>query len=151
VILISHPEAVLLGFRQLMNRLMAVDTADDQERILIWTLDSGKQIFNDLESRLKFMNVESLATRFRALKRFREDGAEARWNWLQSRVVIALHDTHVRPVVPRLPDFDPQHILFSAIPPRWAESSSFRALYGHEHLQETNYMVFLRKRAADTS
>jgi hypothetical protein len=98
------------------------------------------------------MNVEALISRFKALKRFKESETEARWNWLQSRTVIVLHDTRsVRPDVPRLPAFDPHHILFSAIPPRWAGSPEFLALYGSERLQETNYSVFLQRLAEDSS
>jgi hypothetical protein len=62
--------------------------------------------------------------------------------------VIVLHDTRsVRPEVPRLPAFDPHHVLFSAIPPRWAGSPEFLELYGHERLQETAYTIFLRRPA----
>jgi hypothetical protein len=152
VMLVSHPEMVLLGFRGWVNRMMAVERADSQTRILIWTLDPGKHNFDDLDSRLKFLNVESLASRFRALKRFKEEVAKARWDWLQSRVIIALHDTSSgRPEMSQLPDFDPQHILFSAIPPRWAETPNFRALYGHERLQETVYSIFLRRSAIEST
>jgi hypothetical protein len=151
-VFVARPELALIGFRNLMNRLWAIDKADSQERILVWTLDLGRQDFEDPESRLRFMNVESLASRFRAMKRFKEGVTEARWNWLQSRAVIVLHDTRsVRPDVPRLPAFDPQHVLFSAIPPRWAGSPEFLALYGHERLQETNYSVFLKKSAVESS
>src|SRR5260370_41632056 len=92
------------------------------------------------------MNVKALLARLKALKRFKENVSEARWSWLQSRTVIVLHDTRsVQPLVPRLPTFDPNHVLFSAIPPRWAGSPEFRELYGHERLQETNYTIFLRR------
>jgi hypothetical protein len=151
-VFVARPELALIGFRNLMNRLWAIDKADSQERILVWTLDLGRQDFEDPESRLRFMNVESLVSRFKAMMRFKEGVTEARWNWLQSRAVIVLHDTRsVRPDVPRLPAFDPQHVLFSAIPPRWAGSPEFLALYGHERLQETNYTVFLRKSAVESS
>jgi len=93
---------------------------------------------------LRFMNVEALISRFKALKRFKESVTEARWNWLQSRAIIVLHDTRSgRPDVPWLPSFDPHHVLFSAIPPRWAGSPEFLALYGTERLQETVYTIFL--------
>jgi hypothetical protein len=152
VVLVGHPETALVGFRKLMNRLWAIDRSDGGEGILIWTLDLGRQDFDDAESRLRFMNVESLASRFRALRRFKEKDTEARWNWLQSRAMIVLHDTRsVRPDVPLLPSFDPQNVLFSAIPPRWAASPDFYALYGYERLQETNYTVFLRKVAVEFS
>src|SRR5262249_62133859 len=71
-------DLALIGFRNLMNWLWAIDRADGGERILIWTLDLGRQDFEDPESRARFMNVEALMSRFKALKRFRESAAEAR-------------------------------------------------------------------------
>lgn len=148
MLLVSQPEGALLGFRDLLTRLWTIDREDDRKRILIWTLDLGRQDFDDLESRRRFMNVQELLIRFKALKRFRESTTVARWSWLQSRTVILLHDTRsVQPEVPRLPTFDPNHVLFSAIPPRWAGAPEFLDLYGHERLQETMYTIFLRRLA----
>jgi hypothetical protein len=147
-VLVARPELALIGFRDVVTRLWRIHEADSQDRILIWTLDLGRQDFDDPESRSRFMNVEALISRFKALKRFKESVAEARWSWLQSKTVIVLHDTHGgRPEVPWLPTFDPNHVLFSAIPPRWAGSHEFLALYGTERLHETNYTIFLRKSA----
>jgi hypothetical protein len=150
-VLVPQPEKALIGFRNLMDRLWEIDEADDHQRILIWALDLGRLDFDDLESRLRFMNVEAVISRFKALLRFRDISREARWNWLQSKTVIALHDTlGVRPDVPMLPAFDPNHVLFSAIPPRWAGLSSFLTLYGSERLHEANYSIFLRRPAEET-
>jgi hypothetical protein len=145
-VLVTQPEMVLIGFKRLINRLWDIDRSDDQARVLIWILDLGRQDFEDPESRLRFMNVEALISRFKALRLFKENATEERWNWLQSKSIIVLHDTRsVRPDVPRLPAFDSHHVLFSAIPPRWAGLSEFRALYGREfeRLSETNYTIFL--------
>jgi hypothetical protein len=151
-VLVARPEGALIGFRDLVNRLRAIDGADSRDRILIWTLDLGRRDFEDPESRLRFMNVEALISRFKALKLFVERNANERWDWLRSKTVIVLHDTRsVRPDVPRIPLFDPHHVLFSAIPPRWAGSPEFIALYGTERLQETNYTVFLRRTAEGSS
>jgi hypothetical protein len=145
-LLVPRPELALIGFRDVVNRLWALDEADDEGRILVWTLDLGRQDFEDPESRLRFMNVEALISRFKALKHFKENATEARWNWLRSRTLIVLHDTRSgRPEVPWLPLFDPHHVLFSAIPPRWAASPEFHTLYGNERLHETTYTIFLRK------
>ena len=149
-VLFAQAEKALAGFREVMNRLWAVHKADARERILIWTVDLGRQDFEDPESLTRFMNVQALISRFKALKLFKESVTEARWNWLQSRTVIVLHDTlSVRPEVPRLPAFDPHHVLFSAIPPKWAGSPEFLELYGHERLQQTNYTIFLRSAAEE--
>jgi hypothetical protein len=146
--LVAQPEGALLGFRDLFTRLWAIDRRDDRKRILIWALDLGRQDINDLESRLRFMNIQALLTRFKALKLFKENESEPRWNWLRSRTVIVLHDTRsVQPEVPRLPTFEPNHVLFAAIPPRWAGSPEFLDLYGHERLHETSYTIFLRRPA----
>jgi len=147
---LNRPEWVLIGFRNLLNRLWSIEKADNQDRILIWALDLGRQDFDDPESRLRFMNVEALISRFKALRRFKESSTEARWNWLQSKTIVVVHDTRsVRPEVPRLPAFDPNHVLFSAIPPRWAGSPEFLSLYGHERLHETNYSIFLSETTDD--
>lgn len=147
-VLVPHPETALIGFRDLMNELWKIDRSDDQERILVWVLDLGRQDFEDPESRLRFMNAESLMTRFKALKRFKEFDTEARWNWLTSRAAILVQDSRsVRPDVPRLPPFDPHHILFDAVPPRWLRSPEFSLLYGtsFERLDKSNYTISLRR------
>jgi hypothetical protein len=153
-VVVNHPDTILLGFREAMDREWDIDSADSVERMLIWTLDLGRQDFEDLESRLRFMNVQELIARFKAMKRFsesREGRAEDRWKWLQSRTVIVLHDTRSgRPEVPRLPAFDPHHVLFSAIPPAWAESAAFQTLYGTERVRDTNYSIFLKRITADS-
>jgi hypothetical protein len=153
-VLVPHPETTLIGFRNIINLLWEIDKSDDQERILVWALDLGRQDFDDSESRLRFMNAESLIARFKALKRFKENDTDARWNWLRSRAVILLHDTRSgRPEVPRLPAFDPHHILFNAVPPRWVGSATFSKLYGtsFERLPDANYAIFLRDAAAEPS
>jgi hypothetical protein len=153
-VLVTKPEKALLGFRELMNRLWAVDRADDQERLLIWILDLGRQDFDDDEARRRFLNVEAVISRFKALRLFKEADAEARWNWLQSRSVIVLHDTlRAKPAVAALPAFDPNHVLFSAVPPRWLLLPEFRTLYGSEfeRLDQSVYEVFLRRSAEGSS
>jgi hypothetical protein len=145
-VLVAKPEMALVGFRDLIDRLWAIDSADRRDRMLVWTLDLGRQDFDDPESRLRFMNVVALLARFKALRRFPEGRSEERWNWLQSRAIIVLHDTRSgRPDVPQLPAFDPHHVLFSAIPPKWAGSPAFLTLYGTERLQETSYSIFLKR------
>ncbi len=145
--LVAQPEKALISFRELMDRLWSIEKADQRGRMLIWMLDLGRQWFEDLESRTRFLNVEAVRTRFRALKRFKEsvEGVpEARWNWLQSKAVIVLHDTSSRqPAGTSLPAFDPHHVLFSAVPPRWVNLPAFRTLYGD--VSKANYTIFLRK------
>jgi hypothetical protein len=142
--LATRPE--LLGFKELVNEWWKIDRDGSQQRTLIWTLDLGRLDPDDPESRARFMNASALRSRFKALEIFVEPDAEARWEWLQSRTVIVLHDTRrVRPIRPMLPTFDTNHVLFSAIPPRWAGSPEFLALYPRDRLQETTHAVFLKK------
>jgi hypothetical protein len=148
-LLMAHPDKVFLGFREIINRLWKIDSTDGLARILIWTLDLGRQDFDDPESRLRFMNVQELVARFKVMKLFKDAHADAddRWKWLQSRAIVVLHDTRsARPEISRLPAFDPHHVLFSAIPPVWAGLPEFRTLYGTERLQDTNYSIFLKRR-----
>jgi hypothetical protein len=145
IVLVDQPEKALSGFRNLVDRLWKIDKDDDEERMLVWILDVGRQDFDDPESQVRFMHLQALISRFKALIRFKESATEARWDWLQSKSLIVLHDTRsARPDVPRLPAFDPHHVLFSAIPPKWAGSSEFFALYGKERLNETAYTIFLK-------
>jgi hypothetical protein len=138
------PKGALIGFRNLVQRFWTIDKADNEKRILIWSLDLGRLDFDDLESRMRFLNVRRLATRFDAMKQFKEAEAEERWDWLQSRTLIVLHDSRsVRPEVPILPAFFPHHVLFSAIPPRWFGTLEFTALYGQqgERIGQATYTV----------
>jgi hypothetical protein len=145
-VLVAQRDEVLLGFRNLMNRLRFIDETDGQERILVWILDLGRLDFDDPDSRVRFTDVEDLRTRFKALKQFKDSKKVDRWNWLQSRAIIVLHDADSdRPGVSQRPAFDPHHVLFSSIPTRWAGSLEFGQLYGREGLQETNYSIFLNR------
>jgi hypothetical protein len=137
-------EETLVGFITVMHKLWEVERADSRGRILVWTMDLGRQVLDDPESVQRFMNVQALITRFKALKLFKQSVPEALLNWLRSQAIIVLHDTRsVLPDVPRLPAFDPHHVLFSAIPPKWAGSSQFIDLYGTKPAQ-ANYTIFLR-------
>jgi hypothetical protein len=150
-VLVAQEDTILLGFRDLMERLWTIDSADSAERILIWTLDLGRRDFEDLESRLRFMNVQEVVARFKAMKQFKERHSDERWNWLQSHTVVVLHDIRgERPAATRLPAFDPNHVLFSAIPPAWAGSAAFETLYGRERVRDTNYSIFLKKITAES-
>jgi hypothetical protein len=139
---------VLLGFRNLVQRFWTIDKADNEKRILIWSLDLGRLDFEDLESRMRFMNVQALVTRFKALKQFKEADTKERWDWLQSRALIVLHDSRsARPEVPTPPIFFPHHVLFSAIPPMWFGTQAFTALYGQhgERIRQLTYTVSMRR------
>jgi hypothetical protein len=143
--LVPQPETVLIGFRNLMDRLWDFEKADRQQRMLIWLLDLGRRRFEDLESRKRFINVQDVITRFKALKQFKEDLTDKRLNWLQSRVMIVLHDTSSdRPAAN--PSFDSHHVVFSAVPPRWVGSPEFSTLYPSGRvLEEGNYTIFLKR------
>jgi hypothetical protein len=148
------PSRPLVGFKDLLNALFAIDSADDRERILVWILDLGAQDFADPQASSRFLNVEALASRFRALKVFQEQIAEARWNWLQSRAFFVLHNPRVSGhQFAELPAFTTHHFLFDGVPISWAKSSEFRTLYGNqlERLDERIYTIFLDKFAGDTS
>ncbi len=147
--LVGRPQMALIGFRDSVNKLWGNDDAD-RKRLLVWILDMGRQDIEDPESRLRFMNVEALVTRFKALRRLKDSATESRWNWLVSKSIIVLHDAQsISRAESRLPNFETHHVLFSAIPPRWAELREFRLLYGAERLNEKpHYTIFLRRSAA---
>jgi hypothetical protein len=148
ILVVAKPSQILVGFRDILSELFAIDEADGRERILVWILDLGTLDFRDYEARSRFLNVEMLASRFKALKLFKEEGAQARWNWLRSRTVIVLHNPGGRGhEVAGLSAFTTHHFLFGAVPPNWAKSSQFRALYGErlERLDESSYSIFLSR------
>jgi hypothetical protein len=150
--LVADPDKQLIPFRDLMNRLWAVEKKDERQRLLIWMLELGRQRFEDHESIFRFMNVEAVLARFKAMKRFKESDTEARWNWLRSRAMIVLHDTSSGlPAATWLPTFDPHHVLFSAVPPRWVTSPEFNILYGGGRIFDANYTIYLRKTSDRTS
>jgi hypothetical protein len=91
--LITRPNTELVGFRDLMDTFWAIEQSDGKARPLIWVLDLGRQKFNDLDSRMRFLNVQRLLTRFKALKLFEEEKSRERWNWLQSRAIIIILNT----------------------------------------------------------
>jgi hypothetical protein len=137
----------LISFRNIMNKLWDVERGDARQRMLIWMLELGREAF-ETESISRFMNVEAVLSRFKALRRLKESATEGRWTWLQSSAVIVLHDTSGSAGggrSGRLPRFDPHHVLFSAVPPRWFGSSEFQKLYGDGRISEANYTIFLSK------
>jgi hypothetical protein len=158
-LIVAQPKLALLGFRDIINRLLAIDAASNGQRILIWVLDMGMKDFEDPNSRLRFLNVQSLIARFKALRSFKERIAESRWNWLQSRTVVLLRDNSRGEYregsdrIVRFPEFSAQHVLFDEVPLRWTGSSNFRALYGREFesLNEMIYSIFMSKSAPDAS
>jgi hypothetical protein len=144
----AQPKQVLIGFRDLVNRLWETDGSDHRNRILVWVLDLGRQEFEDGS---RFWNVQELRSRFKALKLFKERRAEARWGWLQSKTVIALHDPRANADKSDLPAFTARDALFSEIPRSWARLQQIRTLYGRnlDGPTATNFTIFL-SRSVDT-
>jgi hypothetical protein len=148
------PKQALTGFQKMMQRFWSVDKADSQKRVLIWSLDLGRLDFGDVDSRMRFMNVQELLTRFKALKQFKEADTEERWDWLQSRALIVLHDSRsVGPELTSLPTFFPHDVLFSPIPVKWFGTPNFVTLYGQqgERIGQLTYTVSIRRSLAAIS
>jgi hypothetical protein len=145
ILITPQPRQALIGFRDLVNRLWEIDRTDHKYRILVWVLDLGRQEFEDAS---RFWNVQELRLRFRALKLFKESNAETRWNWLQSRAVIVLHEpqaaAHDRA---KPPAFTAQDVLFSEIPHSWKGSQQICTLYGRdlERLENATLTIFFRR------
>jgi hypothetical protein len=151
ILVTAQPKQVLIGFRSLMNRLWKIDGSDHKKRILVWIVDLGRQKFDD---GFQFWNVQELRSRFKALKLFKEEDTEVRWNWLQSRAVIILRDRHDDAHEDnRQPSFEAYHALFNRIPLDWAGLQQARTLYGanFERLDETTFSIFLKRPVDDRS
>jgi hypothetical protein len=146
----ARPNQVLIGFRNLLNRLWEIDRTDHKNRLLAWVLDLGRQEFDD-ESR--FWNVQQVLSRFKALKSFEEFDARTRWNWLRSRAVIVLYDPRGDIHGGAEPAFTAGDILFSEIPRSWDGLQQIRTLYGPnlDRVNETNFTIFLRRSVEDPS
>lgn len=151
-LIVSQPNTELIGFREAIDKMWAIELADEKPRPLIWALDIGRKIFGDLESRMRYLNVHRLIVRFKALKDFRDDPSRRaleRWTWLTSRAVIILLDTTNQEDVNlhrfKRPNFLAHHVAFTAVPQFWLASPNFRALYGAnlERLDHRNFSVFL--------
>jgi hypothetical protein len=144
----------VVDFKDLLNALFDIDHTDRRGRILVWILDLGALDYADPQASPRFLNVDELASRFRALRLFKEPIAEARWNWLQSRALFVLHEPQVGGhQAAELPALTAHHFLFDAVPTSWAKSSEFRTLYGAqlERLDERNYSIFLNRSAGESS
>jgi len=153
-LIVADQTQILVGFRDLLTDLFAIDRGDSRSRIMIWILDLGSLAFDNYEARLRFLNVDSLISRFSALKVLKDQQAETRWNWLRSRTVIVLHNAHsVGHQSAGFPVIAAHHFLFDAVPSSWAKSNEFRVLYGNqfEWLDERNYSIFLSKAAEDSA
>jgi hypothetical protein len=142
-----QPRTALIGFRRLIDRFWAIERRGKKIRPLIWILDIGDRNIEDLENRAKFLNVQSLLTRLKALQFFEERDTAERWQWLQSRVVIVIQDSRrdmgAEMNMPRRPSFVAHNISFAAVAPGWLPHPSFRTLYGSnlERVQERNFTV----------
>ena len=151
-LIVADQSQSLVRFRNVLNRLFVIDREDSRTRILIWILDLGGLEFDNHEARLRFLNVDSLISQFSALKVLKDQQAEARWNWLQSRTVIVLQNSHsVGHQGPGFPVITAHHFLFDAVPSSWAKSDKLRMLYGNqlEWLDERVYTIFLSKPVED--
>ena len=142
----------LVHFRNLMTSLWDIERSDKKGRVLVWILDYtiwGWEL-EDAGSRSRYHNVRALIERFKALTEFPDKHADVgeRWNWLQTHAVIIMYGTRPRRAEssildPQLAKLQQHHILFSALPDRWARSNEFHALYGHNSApQEGTYSVF---------
>jgi hypothetical protein len=151
--LITQPKTELIGFRDLINLLFSIEKVDGKLRPLIWILDIGRQQFNDLDARMRFLNVQSLMARFKALKRFEDEGSDERWSWLQSRAVVVLLDirSEARPGGPgRRPAFSAHNVSLTTLDSVWLDSDNFRDLYGDnlERVRQRTFNVFFSASSA---
>jgi hypothetical protein len=135
----------LRGFRNLLQDWWEIEQHDGRERPLIWVADLGRQTYEDEESAQRFLSLHELLVRIKALEAFQDRSRGARFSWLESRAAFIVLDTRMEQPLDmagfRRPAFLPHHVSFSAIPPIWAKSSDFRALYGSD-LDRLNQRTF---------
>lgn len=143
-LIVTSPDRALIGFRDLINELWHVDKHDDMNRVLIWVVDIGKRSFQRDGSHLQFLNVDSLATRFRALRDFDDYNQKERWEWLNSRVVIIVGSLSEHEIENNYKNFaeetailssdvpqkDREFFLLRNIPVDWMTADGFWKLFG---------------------
>jgi hypothetical protein len=141
------PNTELIGFRDVIDAFREKE-GRDAKKLLIWILDLGGPKLSDLSTRKKYVNVQQLYTRFKALEHFQDDHSEERLKWLKERAAIVILDTYgdwrqSRPLN-RLPNFSSHHATVTNINPDWAASPFFRALYGTdlERIDERVFTIF---------
>lgn len=142
--LIAEPRTELVGFRHLMDLFRSIEMTDGKKRPLIWILDLGSQKFDDPDARMRFLNLQALLARFKALKLFEEEGSDERWDWLLSRAIIAIFDTRgnfQNIALERRPSFAANHLSLTSSDSGWLSSPTFRELYGI-HLEKLRERVF---------
>jgi len=147
----QQPRTELLGFRNIINQLKEIEETENRPRPIIWVLDMGRQKFEeeDVEARQRYLGVQALLTRFKALHHFEDRGREARWDWLNKHAAILVFDVRLEPGDMRgvrRPSFAAHHLSFTAVAPLWAMNPNFRALYGSalEDLDQRSFSVFYR-------
>jgi hypothetical protein len=160
----KDPKLALKGFRDLITELWLVEMNEKKGRFLAWILDATIWGWEekDWASRLRFMNVHALITRFKALKEFPDRHADAneRWSWLQSNSVIIIYG--IRPriaegpkshIEPELLQLQHQYVLINQVPDEWDKSTRFLALYGSqkERKDQASYSIFVNKATEDES
>jgi hypothetical protein len=147
--LVTQSRTELIGFRDIINQLKYIEDADGKARLLVWILDLGRQRFEDFESRQRYLNVQALITRFKALRLFQDRGKQERWEWLRSRAAFVVLDTLYDQPFERgvkRPSFVTHNVSFNAVAPEWAKNTNFRTLYGSEleRLDQRSFSVFLK-------
>ena len=94
VFVAAGPKTELIGFRNLMDSLRKVEATDQKKRPLIWVLDLGGPSLEDLSTRRKYLNVQQLIVRFKALIHYKGPYSDEIVDWLNSRAAIVLLDTY---------------------------------------------------------
>ncbi len=150
-VLTARPQTELIGFRGLMDNLWKIERRDHKSRALIWVLEAGGLNMDDIGTRKKYLGMQQLLIRFKALEHFHEGSSddkisEQRLDWVRSRGIIILLDAHRDwreevHVPEELPHFFPHHVTNTNIHPDWLASPNFRALYGSE-LERIDERVF---------
>ncbi len=149
-LLTAGPRRELIGFRDLMNTFWAIEQADNKKRMLIWILELGRQTFEEYKSRQRYIDVQQLITRLKALRLFEDEGRDARLKWLvESSAFVVLDTRSPEPIDLKglqRPNFIAHHVSFSALPPLWVSLPEFRSLFGPglDYTGQRNFSAFVK-------
>lgn len=130
----TDPVHAMSGFQHSLENLFEISQVDNRRRALIWIVDMGFRE-NNISSFRSILNIQFLATQFRALALIDADIHLKRWKWLCDHVVVLVGTLSRSEIdasyasagieVPSasldLPQFAGDRLFLESVPGRWID------------------------------
>lgn len=139
-----------ISFLGLVDTFKNTEISGQKKKTIVWVVDLGGPMLNDKSTRRKYQSVQQLLLGFKALRSNRYPDSVSKRQWLNSRSVVVILDTHgewrSHEKLIKFPDFSTHHATLSSTSTEWMSSSYFRALYGsnleEERMRQRVFLVF---------